>query len=93
MVVSLKVKRKTGGIQFKECFEMKMTSQELAIFTNISGHFFAKYINIFQKTETLTVILKCPTYSNLNWAKSYDINHIFLLPVFCNFVRKKTENL
>ena len=39
-------------------------------FTNISGHFFAKCINIFHQTEDLTVILKYPTYSNLNWINS-----------------------
>ena len=28
-------------------------------FTAIFGHFFANYINMFQKTEVLTVILRC----------------------------------
>ena len=29
------------------------------LFTTISGHFIANYINIFHKTEVLTIILSC----------------------------------
>jgi hypothetical protein len=60
----------------------------------ISGHFSAKYINIFHKTGVQTNILGCLTCLNLNWIKSYDIKHIFysFLRVF-NFERKKNENL
>ena len=38
----------------------------------ISSRFFANSINIFQKTEVQTVILKCLTGLNPNWYKSYD---------------------
>ena len=41
-------------------------------FTTICGHFFAKYMFIFHKTEIQTVILRCLTSLNLNWYKSYD---------------------
>ena len=41
-------------------------------FKTISGHFFAKYINIFHKTEIQTIILRCLTSLNFNWYKSYD---------------------
>ena len=44
-------------------------------FTAISGHFFANYVNMFQKTEVLTVILRCLTCLNLNLIKNYYINH------------------
>ena len=31
---------------------------------------------------------------NLNWIKSYDMKYnFFSFPVFCNFVKKNTENL
>ena len=72
----------------KDWSEMKMTRLWVGHFKTIAGHFFANYINSFHKIE---VILKCPTYSNLNWIKCYDTNHIFWLPVFCNFVRKKLK--
>ena len=39
--------------------------------------FFTNYINIFHKTEVLTVILVCPIFINLNCIKSYDVNHNF----------------
>ena len=35
--------------------------------------FFANYINIFQKAEIQTVILRCLVCLNPNWVKSYDI--------------------
>ena len=41
-------------------------------FSNISGHFFGCYIDIFHKTEIQTVILRCLVCKNLNWIKSYD---------------------
>ena len=41
-------------------------------FTTIAGHFFAKCMYIFHKTEVQTVILKCLTSLNPNWYKSYD---------------------
>ena len=40
-----------------------------------SGHFFAKYVLIFHKTEIQTVILKCLKILNLNWYNSYDTKH------------------
>ena len=40
--------------------------------TNISGHFFANYMDIFHKTEIQTVNLRCLPSLNLNWYKSYD---------------------
>ena len=39
-------------------------------FMTLSGHFFASYIKIFQKTEIQTVILRCLMDLNLNWIKS-----------------------
>ena len=42
-------------------------------FMTISGHFFANYMKIFQKTEIQTVILRCLVGLNLNWIKSYGI--------------------
>ena len=41
----------------------------------IFGHFFAKHIYIFHKTEVQTVILSCSTYLNLNCIKSYNRKH------------------
>ena len=45
---------------------------------------------IFHKTEIQTVILRCLTSLNLNWIKSYYMNHKNC--VF-QFWKKKTENL
>ena len=59
----------------KLCFETKSTKLGIGHFTSISSQFFANYINRFHKTEVLTVILKDPTCQNLNWIKSYNINH------------------
>ena len=42
-------------------------------FKTIFGHFFGNYINIFQKIEIQTIILRCLVSQNLNWIKSYDI--------------------
>ena len=41
-------------------------------FTTISSHFSAIYINIFNKTEIQTIILRCWTGFYLNWFKGYD---------------------
>ena len=63
--------------------EMNETTLGVGHFKTVSGHFFASYINIFHKTEVLTVILVCPIYINHNWIKSYDINHNFVfVPIF-----------
>ena len=40
-------------------------------FTTVSSHFFAISINIFHKTEILTVILRCCMDLYLNWFSSY----------------------
>ena len=45
------------------------------LFTTISGHFSANYINNFHKTEVQMIILRCWTGLNLNWLKSYDTKH------------------
>ena len=42
-------------------------------FITLSGHFFANYTKIFQKTEIQTVILRCLVRLNLNWVKSQGI--------------------
>jgi hypothetical protein len=42
---------KTGDLKKKTIFEF-------GHFTTIFGHFFANYIDIFHKTEVLTVILR-----------------------------------
>ena len=39
------------------------------------SHFFTSYINIFYITKVQTVILRCLTSLNLNWIKSYYMNH------------------
>ena len=54
----------------KDRSETKSTTQSVGHFSIGSGHFFAHYINIFQKSEVLTVILKCLTCLNLNWIKN-----------------------
>ena len=41
--------------------------------TNISGHFFANYMDIFHKTEVQTTILRFLTYLNLSCFKSSGI--------------------
>ena len=41
----------------------------------ISVIFFTSYIYIFYKTKVQTVILSCLTSLNLNWVKTYYINH------------------
>ena len=53
------------------------------LFTTISGHFFINFIKIFHKTEVPTIILRCITYLNLDWIKSYDMKHKFFC--FCFF--------
>ena len=59
----------------KVCSEIKETAFCVCHFTTISGHFIANYINTFHKTEVVTVILRCLMSLNLNWIKSYNINH------------------
>ena len=41
--------------------------------TTISGHFLAKGMLIFHKTEVQTVILRCLTGLNINWFKNYGL--------------------
>ena len=53
----------------------KETTFWVGHFTTISGHFFSNYIYIFHKIEVLKIILRCLTCLNLNWIKSYHINH------------------
>ena len=59
-------------------------------FYNHFSHFFTSYINIFYKTKVQTVILRCLTSMNLNWIKSYYMNH---KKCVFQFWKKKTENL
>ena len=63
-------------------------------FKTVSVHFFANCINSFHKTEDLTVILRGPTlfFNILIWSKTSFFASSLLL-VFCNFVRKKKEDL
>ena len=56
----------------------KETALTVGHFTTISGLFSANYINIFHKNGVQTNILRCLTYLNLNWIKSYNIKHIFI---------------
>ena len=65
----------TKSKDVKVCSEIKETTFQVGHFTTISGHSIANYINIFHKTEVLTVILRCLMSLNLNWIKSYDINY------------------
>ena len=73
---------------------MNRTTLGVGHFKTVSGHFFANCINSFHKTEDLTVILRGPTlFFNISiWSKTYFFASSLLL-VFCNFVRKKKENL
>ena len=59
-------------------------------FTTLSGHFLANYTNIFLKIELQAIILMCLTCLNLICIKQK--THFFIC-VFCNFVKKGTENL
>ena len=52
---------------------MKSTKLWVGHFTTISGNFFANYINIFRKTEVLTIILRFLMGLNLDWFKSYGL--------------------
>ena len=74
--------------------EMNRTTLGVGHFKTVSGHFFASCINSFHKTEDLTVILRGPTlfFNILIWSKRSFFASSLLL-VFCNFVRKKKENL
>ena len=67
------------------CSDSNVTTFVFGNFTTISGHFFVNYMNIFHKTEISTVILRCLTYLNLNWIKSYNIKHKFFH--FCFFLQ------
>ena len=73
---------------------MNRTTLGVGHFKTVSGHFFANCINSFHKTEDLTVILRGPTlfFNILIWSKTSFFASSLLL-VFCNFVRKKKENL
>ena len=77
----------------KLCFETKSTKLGIGHFTSISSQFFAKYINRFHKTEVLTVILKGLTCQNLNWIKSYSINHDSFHFILFSICKKKAGNL
>ena len=56
--------------------------------------FIANYINIFHKTEVLTVILRCLMSLNLNWIKSYDINYkLFWQLCFSILEEKKASKM
>ena len=41
----------------------------------ISSHFFAKYMNMFHKTDVQTIIFRSWTSLKLNWFKSYDTKY------------------
>ena len=56
---------------------MNLTKLWVGHFTTVSGHFFANYINSFQKTEVQTIILMLLICINLSWIKSYGMNQIF----------------
>ena len=60
----------------------------------ISGHSIANYINIFHKTEVLTVILRCLMSQYLNWIISYDINYkLFWQLCFSILEEKKASKM
>ena len=64
----------------KDLSEMKWTYWLWHYFKTISGHFFANYIKTFQRTEVLTVILRCFLYLYLIWIKEIEkIHTLFLL--------------
>ena len=50
---------------------MNLTTIGGGHFTTVSSHFFAaNYISSLYKIEDLMVILRCPTYQNLNKIKA-----------------------
>ena len=77
----------------KACSEIKETTFWVGHFTTISGHFIANYINTFHKTEVLIVILRCLMSLDLNWIKSYNINHKKFDNCVLQFWKKTPENL
>ena len=64
-------------------------------FTTISSPFMADYTYIFHKNQVQMVILKCLTCLNLDWIKGYNMKHnkVISFFFFCNFIKKKYENL
>ena len=74
--------------------EMNRTTLGVGHLKTVSVHFFANCINSFHKTEDLTVILRGPTlfFNILIWSQTSFLASSLLL-IFCNFVRKKKENL
>ena len=80
IVIKERTYKDTGCILILMIFSSYIESDALNLwlingrFLTISSHFFAKYMNIFHKTEVQTVILRCWTGLKLNWFKSYDSN-------------------
>ena len=58
---------------------LKIYNSKSGHFMTLSGHFFANYIKIFQKTVVQTVILRCIAGLNLNWIKSYGILIVIMI--------------
>ena len=77
----------TWILQTKLCFETKMTKLEVGHFIRFLDISFANWIISFHKTEVPTVILKGPLCQNLNWIKSYDINHICVSSLLFSIVQ------
>ena len=80
-----------------EVFFKKTDHQNLRLinghFPTIFSHFFANYINIFDKTEVQMVILRCRMGLNLNWFKSYDTKHKCFRFCFFFSILKKNHHL
>ena len=73
---------------------MNRTTLGVGHFKTVSGHFFDICINSFHKTEDLMVILRGLTlFFNILIRPKTLFFAFSLLLVFCNFVRKKKENL
>jgi hypothetical protein len=72
-----------------DCFDSKLTDKWQ--FYNRFRPFFPNYINIFQKTEIQTVILRCLNVLNINWFKSYDTKSKFFHLRFLAILQKKTN--
>ena len=74
--------------------EMNRTTLGVGHFKTVSGHFFDICINSFHKTEDLMVILRGLTlFFNILIRPKTSFFAFSLFLVFCNFVRKKKENL
>ena len=70
--------------------ELKRMTITIVNFTTISGHFFAKYMSIFHKTEVQTVILVYLKGLKSDWFKGYNTKCIYFHFCFFAILYKNT---